>query len=70
MGRHGSRYPLAGELAFIQGLSAKLAAASTSIQEAHLSNELVFLKSGYNTTLGHDDLTPPGRRQLFDHGAE
>lgn len=70
MGRHGSRYPLAGELVFIQGLSAKLAAASASIQKAKLPSELAFLKSGYNTTLGHDDLTAPGRRQLFDHGTE
>ncbi|QRV88868.1 histidine phosphatase family containing protein [Ceratobasidium sp. AG-Ba] len=70
MGRHGSRYPLASELVFIQGLSTKLAGASASIQKAHLPSELAFLKSGYNTTLGHDDLTPPGRRQLFDHGAD
>lgn len=70
MGRHGSRYPLAGELVFIQGLSAKLAAASASIQKAKLPSELAFLKSGYNTTLGHDDLTAPGRRQLFDHGTD
>lgn len=68
MGRHGSRYPLASELVFIQGLSAKLAMASASIHSAHLPSELTFLKSGYNTTLGHDDLTAPGRLQLFEHG--
>ncbi|QRW17095.1 histidine phosphatase family containing protein [Rhizoctonia solani] len=68
IGRHGSRYPLASELVFIQGLSSKLAKASASIHSAHLPSELEFLKSGYNTTLGHDDLTPPGRLQLFEHG--
>lgn len=70
MGRHGSRYPLASELVFIQGLSTKLAMASASIQSAHLPSELAFLKSGYNTTLGHDDLTAPGRLQLFEHGVK
>ncbi|KAG8764108.1 acid phosphatase pho5, partial [Ceratobasidium sp. 423] len=68
IGRHGSRYPLASELAFIQGLSSKLAMASASIHAARLPPELEFLKSGYNTTLGHDDLTAPGRLQLFEHG--
>jgi hypothetical protein len=34
--------------------------ASASIQSTHLPSELEFLKSGYNTTLGHDDLTAPG----------
>ncbi|CEL61834.1 hypothetical protein RSOLAG1IB_04584 [Rhizoctonia solani AG-1 IB] len=68
IGRHGSRYPLASELVFIQGLSSKLAMASASIQSTHLPSELEFLKSGYNTTLGHDDLTAPGRLQLFEHG--
>ncbi|KAF8757747.1 Phosphoglycerate mutase-like protein [Rhizoctonia solani] len=70
IGRHGSRYPLASELVFIQGLSSKLAKASASIHSAHLPSELEFLKSGYNTTLGHDDLTPPGRLQLFEHGVK
>ncbi|CAE6417602.1 hypothetical protein BN14_02438 [Rhizoctonia solani AG-1 IB] len=42
--------------------------ASASIQSTHLPSELEFLKSGYNTTLGHDDLTAPGRLQLFEHG--
>ncbi|KDN42812.1 hypothetical protein RSAG8_06566, partial [Rhizoctonia solani AG-8 WAC10335] len=68
IGRHGSRYPLASELVFIQNLSSKLAMASASIHSARLPSELEFLKSGYNTTLGHDDLTAPGRLQLFEHG--
>ncbi|KAH7335295.1 phosphoglycerate mutase-like protein [Rhizoctonia solani] len=57
IGRHGSRYPLASELVFIQGLSSKLAMASASIHSAHLPSEL-----------DHDDLTAPGRLQLFEHG--
>ncbi|CAE6538012.1 unnamed protein product [Rhizoctonia solani] len=68
IGRHGSRYPLASELVFIQGLSSKITAASTAIHSARLPSELEFLKFGYNTTLGHDDLTAPGRLQLFEHG--
>ncbi|CAE6401850.1 unnamed protein product [Rhizoctonia solani] len=68
LGRHGSRYPLASELVFVQGLSSKLAMASVAIHSARLPSELEFLKSGYNTTLGHDDLTGPGRLQLFEHG--
>ncbi|KAH8916666.1 phosphoglycerate mutase-like protein [Atractiella rhizophila] len=70
MGRHGSRYPLASELVFIQGLSQKVLAAKGAISNANLPNNLAFLKQGYNTTLGHDDLTAPGRQQLFNHGVD
>lgn len=68
MQRHGSRYPLSSELTFITGLVGKLSNASAAIKKAKLPSTLEFLKDGYTTTLGHDDLTAPGRQQLFNHG--
>ncbi|KAI0649365.1 phosphoglycerate mutase-like protein [Trametes meyenii] len=68
MHRHGSRYPLSSELVFITNLVSKLANASAAIHKARLPDSLTFLKDGYVSTLGHDDLTPPGRLQLFEHG--
>lgn len=70
MGRHGSRFPLASELPFIQNLAYKLENNSDAVQKAKLPANLAFLKKGYTTSLGHDDLTPPGRQQLFNHGVE
>lgn len=68
MGRHGSRYPLGSELAFVTGLVQKLGNNSAAIQKARLPEGLAFLKDGYTSTLGVNDLTPPGRMQLFQHG--
>ncbi|KAI0073451.1 phosphoglycerate mutase-like protein [Panus rudis PR-1116 ss-1] len=68
MHRHGSRYPLSSELVFITNLTSKLANHSAEIQKAKLPEGLAFLKEGYTSTLGHDDLTAPGRKELFDHG--
>ena len=68
MQRHGARYPLVSELASITGLVAKLGNASAAIEKARLPAGLAFLKDGYTSTLGHDDLTAPGRQELFDHG--
>ena len=70
MHRHGSRYPLVSELVFVTDLVAKLANASGAIQKARLPANLEFLKDGYTSTLGHDDLTAPGRPQLFEHGVK
>lgn len=70
MGRHGSRYPLASELVYITNLTTKLGGAADALQNADLPEELAFLKDGYTSSLGHDDLTAPGRKQLFDHGVE
>lgn len=70
MQRHGARYPLVSELAFITGLVEKLGNHSTAIQKARLPASLAFLKDGYVSTLGHDDLTAPGRQELFDHGVK
>ncbi len=68
MQRHGSRYPLVSELVFITNLVSKLAGSSAAIKKAELPSSMEFLKDGYTSTLGHDDLTAPGRLQLFDHG--
>lgn len=68
MHRHGDRYPLASELVYIQGLSNKLGNATAALKKAQLPNDLAFLKNGYKTRLGHDDLTAIGRRTLFEHG--
>ena len=70
MGRHGSRFPLASELVFIQNLTNQLASASASIAKANLPGNLQFLKNGYTTKLGHDNLTAIGRQELFDHGVK
>nr|VWO95905.1 Major glycerophosphoinositol permease GIT3 (GroPCho permease GIT3) (Glycerophosphodiester transporter GIT3) [Ganoderma boninense] len=70
MQRHGSRYPLVSELVFITDLVATLGNSSAAIQKAHLPENLQFLKDGYTSTLGHDDLTAPGRLQLFQHGVD
>ncbi|KAH8099980.1 phosphoglycerate mutase-like protein, partial [Cristinia sonorae] len=68
--RHGSRYPLASELKFITNLVSKLNNHTADIQKAKLPDNLQFLKDGYTSTLGHDDLTAPGRAQLFQHGVD
>ena len=70
MQRHGARYPLVSELAFITALVEKLGNHSAAIQKAHVPSGMEFLKSGYVSTLGHDDLTAPGRQQLFEHGVQ
>ena len=69
MQRHGSRYPLVSELVFITNLVAKLDKHASRLCELHLPANLQFLQDGYTSTLGHDDLTVPGRKELFDHGA-
>lgn len=75
MQRHGSRYPLTTELSpYITGLVAKLANASSALSSAQaarsLPSELLFLTKGYTTSLGTNDLTAPGRAQLFDAGVK
>ncbi|KAJ6624028.1 histidine phosphatase superfamily [Mycena sp. CBHHK59/15] len=70
LGRHGSRFPLSSELPYITNLTVKLAGAAKAIKKAHLPASLAFLKDGYTTVLGVNNLTAPGRRQLFDHGVD
>ncbi|KZV78230.1 phosphoglycerate mutase-like protein [Exidia glandulosa HHB12029] len=68
MGRHGDRFPLASELPFTTAMVAKLDAAKAAISKAKLPTSLSFLKSGYVSTLGTNDLTARGRQTLFEHG--
>ncbi|KAL1739919.1 histidine phosphatase superfamily, partial [Schizophyllum fasciatum] len=68
MGRHGSRWPLSSELEYIVNLTEKLSASWDYVQNADLPESMLFLKEGYTTCLGHDNLTATGRKQLFDHG--
>ncbi|KAJ6532022.1 phosphoglycerate mutase-like protein [Mycena capillaripes] len=70
MGRHGSRFPLSSELPYVTNLTVKLAGAAAAIKKANLPDSLAFLKDGYTTSLGINNLTAPGRRQLFDHGVD
>ncbi|KAF7327933.1 Phosphoglycerate mutase-like protein [Mycena kentingensis (nom. inval.)] len=70
MGRHGSRFPLSNELPYIQNLTTKLAAKAEFVRKAKLPESMEFLKDGYTTALGTNNLTAPGRRQLFDHGVD
>lgn len=70
MGRHGSRFPSKFELPNIQMLVYKLGNSSEAVKKARLPKELHFLKKGYTSSLGSDDLTAPGRLQLFTHGVE
>ncbi|KAI1412131.1 histidine phosphatase superfamily [Hypoxylon sp. FL1857] len=68
--RHGSRYPHPDELAVIQSLADYINnnSALFSKPQAQLPDVWSFLIGGWNHTLGTDDLTAPGRKQLFDHG--
>ncbi|KIY42852.1 phosphoglycerate mutase-like protein [Fistulina hepatica ATCC 64428] len=68
MGRHGSRYPLSDEIVYITNLTAKLADAAEYIAMADLPDNMLFLKHGYKSDLGTNNLTAPGRQQLFNHG--
>jgi acid phosphatase len=70
MTRHGSRYPLGSELTSITGLVSTLANHTQTLSKAHLPSALSFLKSGYTSTLGVNDLTAAGRQQLFEAGVK
>lgn len=75
MQRHGSRYPLGSELSpFITGLVSKLANASSVLSSSKairsLPSQFQFLTKGYKSSLGVNDLTAPGRLELFNAGVE
>ncbi|KAL7411861.1 histidine phosphatase superfamily [Mrakia frigida] len=65
MQRHGSRLPLASEQIYSQNVS-DLFKANASLL-ANVSGKYEFLKT-WTTKQGHDDLTAPGRKQLFENG--
>lgn len=68
--RHGSRQPISGEIQVIQALSYYINNNSALFKNPHGSppNEFAFLQEGWASTFGVNDLTAPGRQQLFDHG--
>ncbi|KAF8844472.1 phosphoglycerate mutase-like protein [Paxillus ammoniavirescens] len=71
MHRHGSRGPVAaGEMNYIDQLVQTLEAHAEEIKEADLPPKFAFLKTGYNSDLSPEQLTPIGRKQLFDHGVD
>ncbi|KAI6083057.1 phosphoglycerate mutase-like protein [Hypoxylon rubiginosum] len=70
--RHGSRHPHADELDIIQDLSYYINNNSALFSNPHaeIPDGWTFLTEGWNASFGTDDLTAPGRQQLFDHGVE
>ncbi|KAI2464908.1 phosphoglycerate mutase-like protein [Annulohypoxylon bovei var. microspora] len=68
--RHGSRQPHPNEHAVIQSLSYYINnnSAVLSLPQSQLPDAWSFLARGWNNTLGTEDLTASGRKQLFDHG--
>ena len=71
--RHGSRHPHEDELAVIRDLADYIGKhrATFSRPETELPVAWSFLQKGWDADAFHvDDLTAPGRQQLFDHGVE
>lgn len=68
--RHGSRQPLSDEIVAIQNLSYYINNNTDlfSAPKAALPAEYAFLTHGWNSTFTTNDLSAPGRQQLFDHG--
>ncbi|ORY59738.1 histidine phosphatase superfamily [Pseudomassariella vexata] len=68
--RHGSRNPLSDELGVIQNLSYYMNNHTDQFSQprAKLPAAFSFFTTGWNTTLKTNDLSAPGRQQLFDHG--
>ncbi len=74
--RHGSRHPHADELAAVRELAGYVAGRSALFARprAPVPPAWSFLRDeahrqlGWNDSLRTDELTAPGRQQLFDHG--
>lgn len=68
--RHGSRQPISGEIEVIRALSYYINnnTALFSAPQGSLPSEFSFLESGWKSTFTTNDLSGPGRQQLFDHG--
>ncbi|OAX38734.1 phosphoglycerate mutase-like protein, partial [Rhizopogon vinicolor AM-OR11-026] len=71
MHRHGSRGPAStDEENMINSLVNTLEDRRDAIQDAHLPENLQFLKNGYHFDMEEQSLTIIGRQQLFNHGVE
>lgn len=68
--RHGSRQPLSDEITYIQNLSSYINSnkAIFSKPATKPPSKFSFLQLGWNSTFTINDLSAPGRQQLFDHG--
>ncbi|CAJ2505129.1 Uu.00g125230.m01.CDS01 [Anthostomella pinea] len=69
--RHGSRNPLSDEITVIDDLAYYLGnnSALFSQPQAELPDEYAFLAEGWTSSaFTTNDLSAPGRQQLFDHG--
>lgn len=68
--RHGSRQPISSELPTIQNLSYYINnnTALFNNPQGQLPSEFSFLKSGWSSSFTLNNLSAPGRQQLFDHG--
>jgi acid phosphatase len=68
--RHGSRQPIPGEIEVIRALSYYINnnTALFLSPKAPLPSEFSFLETGWTSTFTTNDLSGPGRQQLFDHG--
>jgi acid phosphatase len=68
--RHGSRQPLSDEVGAIRNLSYYINNNTDlfSNPKIALPAEYAFLTAGWNSTFTINDLSAPGRQQLFDHG--
>jgi len=71
MHRHGSRGPAStDEENMINSLVNTLEDGRDVIQNAHLPENLQFLKNGYDFRMEAQSLSMIGRQQLFNHGVE
>ncbi|KAG9636793.1 phosphoglycerate mutase-like protein, partial [Aureobasidium melanogenum] len=68
--RHGSRQPISSELPTIQNLSYYINNNTALFKNprGQLPSEFSFLKSGWSSSFTLNNLSAPGRQQLFDHG--
>jgi len=68
--RHGSRQPISSELPTIQNLSYYLNNNTALFKnpKGQLPSEFSFLTSGWSSSFTLNNLSAPGRQQLFDHG--
>ena len=68
--RHGSRHPISQEIGTINALGWYINNQSWTEPARKVAREFDFLRenAGWRNTLVTNDLSPDGRKQLFDHG--
>lgn len=70
IGRHGSRQPISGEIEVIQALGYYTGNNTQlfSNPRGAVPPDFAFLTKGWKSTFGINDLSAPGRLELFSHG--